>query len=569
MKNTLVKTLLATLACALYIPLQAATITVSSNLDSGSGCTLRKAIAKINTAGVAVNDCSSIGSFGNEDTINLLLPTNSKISLLSSGIDLTESMEITTQSEGITIEPKSGEVVFTIGQENQIVDVTLRNLTFTNASREDMNGGAIVINQPLTTVKVENSSFTSNYARLGSGIYLTAGRLSVRDSVFNDNAAQYWGAGVYCDAPFTPMASCEIRRSTFENNLGLVGLQATDIGTDPDGGAAIYLSEIQNVTIVDSQFNANRLLDTAIEDGAGGAVAINNAKNVSIFSNSFVGNKAGFGGAVFLKQLIGEISVAGNMFELNEAGVFGGALMTWNIGKADQAAKLVSNSFVQNKAPNGAALLAYTDHIENTNNTWFANRASADGGAVKLISPRRHVMKHNTFVENHADTDGGAVMTESGGNVEIVNNLFIKNRAGNLGADIRSSGTNFADLDNNILGDTEITTTQSVVGLTLPATTVYGTNDAATPHTINEVLLPPVRNELQFIFVPLIGSPVVNAASVSHCPTLDQRGRVRVTTACDVGAIELKESDIAAQQIYDTQFIVIPTSDHNVVVVPL
>ncbi|MCB1804333.1 MAG: hypothetical protein KDJ99_04040, partial [Candidatus Competibacteraceae bacterium] len=103
--------LYAALLIALGGSAQAATLTVTSNLDDGTDCTLREAVEAIN-AGANQNGCSAAGAYGTNDTI-VFAPAliNSTITLTDqadSDIEINKALTITGpvagDPTGLTIE---------------------------------------------------------------------------------------------------------------------------------------------------------------------------------------------------------------------------------------------------------------------------------------------------------------------------------------------------------------------------------------------------------------------------------------------------------------------------------
>jgi predicted outer membrane repeat protein len=163
----------------LVTPVQAATITVTSKLDTADPghCRLRDAIAAANS-NAAVGDCPT-GAAG-LDTIGFSLGlqcnlTPCTITLTSALPTVTENLTI--NGNGTTINGANAFRVFDLGA----VTVSMSNLRIANANVSGVSfGGAIAMSDG--TLTLTNVFFSNNRAISGGAIYEAQGTLTVVNS---------------------------------------------------------------------------------------------------------------------------------------------------------------------------------------------------------------------------------------------------------------------------------------------------------------------------------------------------------------------------------------------------
>jgi len=164
--------------------------------------------------------------------------------------------------------------------------ITIFNSTFTGntfASGGSGNGGALYLKNCTSTIT--NSDFSTNYALLGSGIYVTGGTLTIDNSIIENNSSNgnnSWsssGGGIYASS-----AAITITNSKIRGNIAY------------DGGG-VY-SEYGTLTLTNTNIYNNTTVAT--DQGYGGGLySYYNTTNVTncCLSN----NAAGLaGGAIYI-----------------------------------------------------------------------------------------------------------------------------------------------------------------------------------------------------------------------------------------------------------------------------
>lgn len=272
-----------------------------------------------------------------------------------------------------------------------------------------------------TAITLKDSSFTSNscpYEEYAVG-YLYEGSLTATNCQFTNNQS-YEGA-LYIDDALANITKC-----TFADNTGA-----------PDGsGSVIYYDDNVGVgtsTIAENQFLRNTTYYGVIELGdgdiditgnsfqrntcmyQGGAILWNGSATARIIDNTFLGNSAASGGAIYCNAGGGDRSVAAR-------------------SKADGPQSQISGNFFRgNMAQNGSdtayggALYLSTDLLVS-NNVFLNNSSSNEGGAVYSSAPNAQLY-NNSFCGNFAP-QGGQVYLDEGGTSAFKNNIVAFGRQG-------------------------------------------------------------------------------------------------------------------------------------------
>ncbi len=391
-------------------------------------------------------------------------------------------------------------------------------------------GGGAIWSQ--TFLSIRNSVFATNTSIYGA-VYNAGegGVLYVTGTTFISNSATY-GAGIYSNGNDTHVAD-----SVFEGNTAI-------------SGGALF-SQWGSHTVLDSQFVGNSVTG---EGAAGGAIHQDSGQ-VVIERTSFRDNVSsqGAGGAISAQKFAdGRPSAsASRASDIVDSALFvrdsefvnnrvtfgnGGAIVQSNSGIDAIPVSITGTTFYSNTATNGGAIA--TDNslisIEIANSTFHNNTAfsnptrpcigqcraasgSGDGGALYLNGPS--FVTNTTIYSNSASGSGdGVFMTppllprsSAGSDFVFVNTIF----AGTGSAQCGGEGT--------ITGTANIATDSSCGNAAEYASVGIGNFDNYGGFASTLPLLP--------------GSPALNAGDDAACSTADQRGIARVDV-CDVGAFE-------------------------------
>jgi predicted outer membrane repeat protein len=253
-------------------------------------------------------------------------------------------------------------------------------------------------------------------------------------------------------------------------------------GSDADGGA------IQNrgtLVVAGAQFLRNHA------DDGGGAIN-NNGGAVTIRSTTFISNTAFNGGAIN--------NAAGNL-DINTA--------------------LIYSSTVDNQ---GGGLFATGGTITVTNVT-LANNSAYRGGGIYGQNNAAITLLNSTVYANQASSAAGGIWNNTAGagaNVILKNTIVAFNNNTNTGI-LNCDGPAMRTLGHNLIGD----------GTCITAVTGDLKN--------TDPKLGPLADYggTALSYLPLAGSPAIDAGDNTSCPSFDQRGYPRpIAAACDIGAVE-------------------------------
>ncbi|MBS0556090.1 MAG: hypothetical protein JSR27_01600 [Proteobacteria bacterium] len=368
--STLAAALLAALGTVPFAA-PAATIAVTTTGDSGGSadCTLRQAIASMNTGAVAAG-CMASGNFGENDTINF---NTTEFPNGSANIITLGGSQLAINGYGLNLAidaSANGNVTIDAGQSSRAMydssglggSLTLDHLTVRNgkATSNDClgaaNGGGICVSG--ASLALVDSTVTGNAAaKNGGGIYAQYGNLTLTRSTLSGNSA-FNGGGIAADGSNTTLTDSSVS-----------GNSAVGSSSGPVGGGGIY-AKLGSVTLLRSTLNGN----TASGFG-GGILAL---ANLTMSNSTLSGNSAYAGGALLLPSggsssiSFRQTTVAGN----TAARVAGGLLML-PTGSGLGTINMTNSLFASNNGGNIYALASGgVVTIAGSGNLVFGNASS-------------------------------------------------------------------------------------------------------------------------------------------------------------------------------------------------
>ena len=282
----------------------------------------------------------------------------------------------------------------------------------------------------------------------------------------------------------------------------------------------------------------NRLALTRGTAAAGGAIQSNGTLSVnnSFFTNN---NASTDGGAI-----LGKATISNSIFISNEAVFYGGAFFD-GTGGAPSAVSNISNTvFSNNSAGIGGGAIEVRSRININGSAFFSNEADDEGGAISNASRGTNEgigmlsVINSTFSDNYAD-EGSAIATgvhgigpDIGNAVATLTHVTVsENLGGSAVYNEDSLNIHNSIIYNNSPSDcagTLATNTRNIIG----------SGTCGTPYSTIDPQLGGIPEGS--LFYPLLaGSPAIDAADRSQCPSGDQRGVSRPQGAgCDIGAYE-------------------------------
>ncbi len=279
-------------------------------------------------------------------------------------------------------------------------------------------------------------------------------------------------------------------------------------------------------------------------DGGG----IHSARGNVTISNSVISHNEGrsFGAGIYIEE--GSLRLTNTLVDNNWMLDFPGTLLGGGLAIFNATVVIEGSTFVGNRAfRDGGAIYIGLGDVTISNSTFYQNIADRHGGAIHVnggansggmnwykpvklsnltIVDNRNIPKVTGDVNNEdTGNSGGGLYVYYSAAVEVENTLFGGNGLTSFdcsawgGGKIISKGNNL-DTDGSCGFGESTDLSQSVAGLG-----TYGDHGGPTP-----------------TFSLLPDSPAVNVGSDEVCQAnglVDQRGYIRPSTDCDIGAFEL------------------------------
>ncbi len=312
-------------------------------------------------------------------------------------------------------------------------------------------GGAI--NNNGGTIKSITGNFINNYAansvswHRGGAIY-TAENTSFVDNIngefIGNKAAEGGAVCIFYASNGTSKVAVNSITGNFNGNIGAT-----------EGGAI----DIQRsfVKTISGNFINNYITPYARNGSGGSGGAIYVGDNTGSFSNiyylsaekiegNFIGNSAAYGGAIYLRGSVTDIS---GRFEANKAYCAGEYFINSCSGGAiggTENATSIKGDFIRNTSTgSGGALYGNgSSNSPNISGSFIENSAVNNGGAI--FTKHNNVYSDTLFKNNSANGKGGAIYVESGSYTDLKKITF------NVNKNITNSG-NFVE-KNGVKDDT-------------------------------------------------------------------------------------------------------------------
>ena len=299
--------------------------------------------------------------------------------------------------------------------------------------------------------QISNLKFVNGMSGHGGAMIVLGKNVVIKDSVFENNYADYAGAAIYVCSIFKDSGKYPeegenliIKNCNFTNNFAQVAA----------GAIGVYGN---NTKVIGCNFVSNKVKPTSNHEAYGGAIQIGRDEynlcsyvvNCSFINNGaigrnlnnshggagcvragiiyqnckFINNSAGQGGALTYHA---SGSIEDCVFINNSAKLYGGALSTGYID-GDMELIVVNCNFEQNNAPYGGAVQLKGKNIEIHKSIFNKNIAAINGGAINIIA-KTVTVDDVEFNKNIANVNGGAIYI-NGDKTTIVDSSFIANEA--------------------------------------------------------------------------------------------------------------------------------------------
>jgi predicted outer membrane repeat protein len=498
---------------------RAATYTVTNTNDDLNPGSLRYAIAQAN---------ASPGS-----NVSFKIPSDpATISLSQGSLQISGNVNIVGPgAHRIAINGNGSQIFSVSSATNAIVNVTISGLTLQGASNSGSGTGGAIYAGNYVALTLRDIVFTGNSAYEGGAIWAGYfGTVTVSHCTFASNSAQGFGGAIFSGAPLS------ISNSTFSGNSANWGGAIYDAAygsTQPSpgtidtaqftqnsatgGGGAIYA--IAPLTITGALFSGNTAQD-------GGAMYESYTSLALSFVNVSKNTASQTGGGIDAEG--SNVSIVTSTISGNSAGAYGGGIQ--NTGTLALGDSTVSGNTAQ---VDGGGISNFDGFATLSNDTIAGNTAAAIGGGI--YSNQDLQLSFTTFSGNSASsgaTAGGAVYSQDF-QLGLRNTIFANSGAG--GNCYLNSLPAVQDQGYNLSDDSSCT-----VFLTA------STDKNKTPAGLSPAGLQNNGGPTQTIAL-LHSSPAVRAVPMLSCVDFeqmlvatDQRGMMRLdpTQRCDIGAYQ-------------------------------
>ncbi|KAA6419052.1 MAG: hypothetical protein FRX49_03865 [Trebouxia sp. A1-2] len=280
-------------------------------------------------------------------------------------------------------------------QQDTDLLAAIQGSNFTGNSAANSQGGALVVSGNSTSI-LSSSTFQSNFAARGAGIYIVNSSLIVEATNFTFNAARSAGGAIFVDSG----SQSNITGSFFSFNTA--------------GQSSGAVSQADSSSVIDTcQFNSNS------GSTQGGALFQNNMTG-SVTSCTFLNNSGATGAGMY--QNIGNINVTGVLFDSNIATGSGGGLFQNSF-----AGSVQNCTFTNNRVGGSGGGLFQNNYRGNVATCVFNTNSARSGGAI-YQNAATGMTSDSTFTGNGAEK-GGAIYQNNCQDANIVNCTFNNNTA--------------------------------------------------------------------------------------------------------------------------------------------
>lgn len=440
------------------------------------------------------------------------------------------------------------------GQNNTIIDGNKLTRVFYFEAR---SGSHTISDLTIRNGYNLNTTDPNRWVKDGGGIFSEASL--TLNNVTITNCQAYQGGGIYGEHAFLGPAGWNIPSLTL-HNVTLTGNRATSQDYGYAGGGGLFSGSL---------LTADGLVITGNSAIQGGGLYQNSPKSVdtaSTVTNFTISNNGAVDGAGIDNDL-GALTLTNGKIENNVGSGFrpgcspssciytGGGGIYNNLGTLIMQNVSVNANKVTTAGSYGGGI--YNFQYMSLTNVTISHNTAATGAGISNGNyqslPNSLTLINVTVGENtgqdsttpYVDSQGGGIYNN--GYMKILTSTIAKNKA-RYGGGFQNLGT--VDMYNSIIADNtaavaspDCRSTLSSDGHNLIGTTAGCSYNAGPFDLVN---VQPMIGSLTGSpsYYPLsVGSPAIDGATDSNCPSFDERGSPRPQGAsCDMGAYEYKMS---------------------------
>jgi parallel beta-helix repeat protein/predicted outer membrane repeat protein len=275
--------------------------------------------------------------------------------------------------------------------------VHLEGCAFTdNRACVSNRGGAVGVEQAV--LRVMACTFTNNRAGSAGAIWSMESSLTISDSTFRSNRADFGGSGLAWIG-----GELQVTHSLFDGHMSTMALYSQ--------GHAI-------VTLEDSAFRQN----------PGGVWILDNSAGVVVRKCEFVLNAGPSEGGGLLVESSADVTVESCVFQGNSSSTFaGGGLFLVCDGTATIADSTFTGNLSSGPSGGGAMVIGGSGEIR-VSDTEIDNNFAFFGGGIRILGGGFPTISGCRITRN----GNWGVHVRGGGNVTIINTLLDENTAGTV-----------------------------------------------------------------------------------------------------------------------------------------
>ena len=364
------------------------------------GCTL-SGNTSVDAGGAIITDDSGVVTINNSTLSNNKGSRGGAI-FFASGENVVLNVNGTSFTENAGLTGDGGAVY--LGSRLITKNIVFNDCSFTNNTAASGYGGAAYVYTD-TYAEFNGTSFASNSAKYGGGVYVSEGAAD-----FNSYTNS---AGAVIPATFTGNTSTQSAGALYlyESTANVNGASFNQNHADYRGGA-IYIGTNGVLTTNNATFSKNTATDS------GGAILTAKSGAVNLNNSQFTQNEGKSGGAVFFGT--GEnvyFSANNSTFTGNKASASGGALYLAS-GLATENILLTGCEVSGNSATtSGGGMYIASGSNAVINNLTATNNSSKTGGIIYITSANTKMKLDGATISGNTATNGPAIYS---GNASIV-----------------------------------------------------------------------------------------------------------------------------------------------------